>query len=321
MRRFVLVLAVLLLLPASGCLRDFDEQDPENRVHLRSIDVSAPEVTSGSVLLEVTTTLDNRGADSDPISLVVKAFSLTTGFLEVTESTPNRTIAEDKTVPVPVTLDVPRRSGYRIEVQVYEDGRVVETGRVEVSNVAALEPTVHETGVEIETMEFLVRNVSENRVRIESQIYLTNEGAADSRRLRLQVKARDVETGLLADQAWIDVDAVPPEETRIREVDLEVPDGHNYAVEAVLWDDNLTVERGEDTVQLLPKTVQASDEEIVVSDPQIEDFVRDDTGRSDDADGNREPPSDVAETPGPGLAAGLAALAVTAIALARRRWN
>lgn len=325
MRRLALVLALLLVLPASGCLRDFDEQRPENRVHLRGIDVAAPHVSSGSVLLEVNTTLDNRGADSDPISLVVKAFDQRTGFLQVTETTSNRTIAEDKTVSIPVTLDVPRRSGYRIEVQVHEDGRIVETGRVTVSNVAALEPTIHETSVAIPTMEFLVRNVSENRVRIESQIYLTNEGDDDSRPLRMQVKARDIETGLLADQAWRDVASIPPEETRIHEVDLEVPDEHNYAIEAVLWEGNLTVERGEDTVQLLPTTTKKADEDIVVSDPRIEDFLDEDRGRDGDAAdrGARAPTEsgDHAETPGVGVLAGLAVLAATAIALSRRRWN
>lgn len=320
MQRVVAVLLVLSL-TLTGCLRDMQEPGPSNRLDLRGIDVAAPHVSSGSVRLEVNTTLDNAEADSEPIRLVVKAFDSQTGFLVRTETTPNRTLGEDTTRSLTVELDVPRRSGYRIEVQVYEGGRLVETGQVTVRNLAALEPTAHETALAIQTMEFMVRNVSDARVRIETQVYLTNEGSDVSRELRMQVKARDVQTGLLADERYVPVPRIPAEETHILPVDLEVPDRHNYRVEAVLWDGNLTVERGQGAVQLLPTMRVNASEDIVVSEPRIEDFVRSGDHRGDRAIGDRDERSETAETPGPGAVAVVALIGAVAVAWTRRRWT
>lgn len=319
MRWLALVLVVSMLLPAAGCIRDFDERERDNRVRLRSIDVAAPRVTTGSVELAINSTLDNRGADSDPIQVKVKAFDERTGFLEATKIAPNRTIEEDKTVSIQVTMDLPRRSGYRIEVEVYEAGQIVETGRVVVRNVTSLEPTVHETSVAITTMEFLVRNVSSSRVLIETEVYLTNEGTRDSTPLRMQVKARDADTGLLADQVWTEVGSIPPDETRIRSVDLDVPDEHNYVVDVLLWDGNLSVEQGQGTVQLLPTMTKKADEEIQVTDPEIEDFLGEDRDE-DHARGDRAPSGEgaAAETPALGPALALALLAGLAVAIRRR---
>lgn len=319
MRWIALALVVSMLLPAAGCIRDFDERGRDNRLRLRAIDVAASRVTTGSVVLAIDSTLDNREADSDPVQVKVKAFDEQTGFLEATEIAPNRTIEEDKTVSVQVTVDLPRRSGYRIEVEVYEDGQIVETGRVVVRNVASLEPTVHETSVAVTGTEFLVRNVSASRVRFETEAYLTNEGTQGSQPLRMQVKARDADTSLLADQVWTEVGSIPADETRIRSVNLEVPDGHNYVVDVVLWDGNLTVEQSRSTVQLLPTTTKKADEEIQVTDPEIEDFVRED-GDDRRREGDRAPSGEgaQAETPAPGATFALALLAGLALALRRR---
>lgn len=322
--RWLLALSVLLAAPLTGCVRDFDDPGPENHVSLRGIDVAAPEVTTGTVTLLVNMSLDNRNARSEPVHLVVKAFDANTGFLVETQRTRNMTLGEDKTVPVELRLHVPRKSGYRIEVEVFEGGRIVETGRVTVRNVDALEPTVHETALAVEQLEFIVRNVSASRVQIEAQVYLTNEGAEPSRPLRLQAKARDVDTGLLADQAWGTVPVVEPGATRIHAVNLTVPEDHNYVVEATLWDGNFTVEKGQGTVQLLPKMTKKANEEIVVSDPKIEDFVRergDQEGRERAADRPSGAREAVSETPGPGALAALAAIAGAAALLARRRWT
>lgn len=318
MRWLALLLVVSLLVPATGCIRDFEDRERHNRVDLRSIDVAAPSVTTGTVDLAVNATLDNRGSESDETRLRVKAFDTQTGFLEETKETANRTLTEDTTVTVGVLLELPRRAGYRIEIEVFEGGRIVDSGHVTVRNLASLEPTIQETSVSISEMEFMVRNVSRDRVRIETQLYLTNEGAGDSGPLRLQVKARDVETGLLADELWTDLGPIPPQQTRIESVELDVPDEHNYAVEAALWDDNLTVEKGQGTVELAPTSIRNASETIEVKDPSVEDFLREEQDRDRErGQGDRGAEAQTQETP----ALGAAVLAVLAAAAVAWRWR
>lgn len=319
-------LLVALVVPAAlaGCLRDPDEFQ-ENFVRIHGIDVSAPEVSSGSVLLVVNTTLDNAFGESGPIRLVVKAYDTATGFLTLTEEARPGMLDEDRTVGVEVELRVPRAQGYRIDVAVHEDGQLVQTGQVVVRNVDALEPTLHETDLRFEGIDFLVTNVSSGRVRIEAKVQFTNTGDAPSSSLRMEVKARDLATRLLGDEAERTVPRIGPEETQEVAVTLEVPDRRNYEVEVVLWDGNVTVERGMGTVQLLPTIEKPKDTELVVTEPHIEDFVRNDRGAAESADGafDRRGHSlneQAEEAPGPGVLLVFSLVAGVA-ALTRRRWR
>jgi hypothetical protein len=319
----LIALVLVLAAPLAGCIRDFDEREQPNRMNLRGIDLSAPSVTTGTVTLTVSATLENRGAPSDSMYVVVRAFDTETGFLVDTQRTDNRTLDEDTTTHHTVTFTVPRKSGYRVEVDVYEAGQVVETGRVTVHNVAALEPTTYESSLKIDPIEVSVTNVSGDRVRLDAEVYLTNQGSSPSRSVDLQVKARSIDTGLLADEARTRVPEIQPERTQITRATLTVADDHNYRIDAVAWDDNVSVERGTTTVQLLPRETIPEDEEVVTQNPNIEDFVHGDdardTGSREAADGEEASYDESAETPGPGAMLALVAIGATATVAAWRR--
>jgi len=312
--RGLLLALALLPLALSGCLRE--DLGPENRLAIAGVDVSAPRVSSGSVWLAVNVTLDNAAGVSGPVRVVVKAFDTGSGLLVVTNEAAPGAIPKDQSVPVLVVVQVPRTSGYRVEVQVLEDGRIAQTAQVQVSNVGALQPNLVDAGLRIAGMDFTVRNATLGRAAIQAAVYLTNEGASASRALRMQVKAREVNTSLLADERWADVPPVALEETRTAAVLLDVPTDQNYEVEAVLWQGNITVERSTGAVQLLPTFTRNLSEELVVTHPDIARFVRDDelARKAADAGGR---PSAAMGAPGP--EAGLAALAVVGLAIALRR--
>jgi MYXO-CTERM domain-containing protein len=89
-----------------------------------------------------------------------------------------------------------------------------------------------------------------------------------------------------------------------------LPQGHNYGVEALLWDGNVVVERGRGTVQFAPTTTVEEGEEVVVSEINLDAFRS--PGDAEDAESHSEPT--------PGLGAGAAALALAGLAfLVRRR--
>lgn len=268
-RRAALLLAVLPLL-AAGCLREFEEP---NFLRIVSIDAAAPRVSSGAALLVVHVTLDNGGGASGPVRVAAKAFDLSTGLLARVNDTSLGSVAKDRSVPLALGLEVPRQSGYRVEVVVYEDDRIAQTGQLTVSNVGALQPNLFDTGLRIGAMDFIVRNVTGRGVDIQAGVYVTDEGIAASRPLRMQLKAREVTTGLVSDEAWVDVPGVGAEETRIVSAVLQVPGGYNYEVEAVLWDD-IMVGRGTGKVQLLPTFTKDTSQELMVTRPEIRDFVR-----------------------------------------------
>lgn len=312
-----LVLVLLLPLALAGCLRE-DVDDP-NHLRIAGIDVAAPRVTSGFATLVVNVTLDNGQGASGPVRVVVKAFDTASGLLVRTGEAAPGALPKDRTIAVSVALEVPRQSGYRLEVEAYEDERAVQSASVTASNLGALQPTLFATGLQLGPLDFLVRNVTGDRVAIDAAVYLTNEGAGPSRPLRLQAKAREVSTGLLSDEAWTAQPAVEMEATRAVAVPLEVPDGYNYEVEAVLWDGDHVVGQARGRVQLLPTFTRNTSEELVVTHPEIRDFVRD---RAEEARLREDlaQRTEAARTPFPGAVLALAIVAVAA-GLARRRRN
>ncbi len=307
---FALLVPILLL---AGCINEFEDPAPQHYMRISGIDVSAPTVTSGQVELLVAVSLDNTAAKSPEVELQVKAFDTATQLLVTSNQTTVGAIEKDKTEVVEIGLWVPRVSSYRLDVLVSEDGRTVQRGSVQVGNVVALERNLFETGLSISEMDFLARNVSGSRVTIAAKIYITNEGSAPSKELRMQVKAREVSTALLADEAETVVEAIGPEATETAEVELNVPGGYNYQVEAVLWDGEFIVERGAGNVQLLPNFTKPKGQDLIVSTPRIDDFVN----TPPEGAGGGAPT--MSRTPGPGLLVAIVGLATVAILVSRRK--
>lgn len=321
------LLASLLALSGAlaGCLQEFE--DPHH-VRIVGVDLAPASVLSQDVVLNVTSTLDNRGGGaSGELKLVAKAYSEESGFLVAENETRVGRLAGDTTMPVGTFLRVPRAGAIRIDVSIFEDEQGLQSASVSARNLGALDPQVLDTGLRVRDMDFLVRNVTTEgnltRARIQADLYVTNEGDAASEDLRVQVKAREIQTRLVADVAWIETGSIPPGATVIRSADLTVADDYNYLIEVVTWRGDVVVARNEDTVQLAPTFVKPTDQELVTTNPNVNDFLQKGNQltsptsyEGDFAAGRSAEPA----VPGPGAAAALLALVVAfLVVLARRR--
>ncbi|HET6398828.1 MAG TPA: hypothetical protein VFH47_04675 [Candidatus Thermoplasmatota archaeon] len=322
MRPVAVVLALSCAALLGGCT-DFEEGPARNQVGIIRVDVAAPVVTAGTVQLDVQVTLDNVAARSGQLNLTVKAFDTTTGMLVATVPRPVGEMPKDrsKTVSIPVTVS--RDASYRIEVLLHQDDRLVQRAQVQASNLRNLEPTEYDTGLRIDAIDVQVQDVKDGRATLRCPVYLTNEAGAASRALRLQVKAREVSTGLIADEEWVDVASIGPDRTRPVNVVLQVPDDFNYELQAFLWDGDVIVERGTGRVQLLPTYTEPQGQRVTVTNPDISlfrepggDYLFD--GSRPRADPGYQDTDEEGATPGPSLALLGLALAVAAIAFRRR---
>ncbi|MCD6207953.1 MAG: hypothetical protein J7J06_08210 [Methanosarcinales archaeon] len=269
--RIMLLCGILLIsLTTCGCLRDFEE----SRLRVTDIDISPERVTSTSVLLNVTTYVENYGNEgSGEAKLLLKAFDSASGLLVGETTTTAGSIDKSKTLPVSQLIDVKREGGYRIDVVLFEDEKRLRQRSVSIYGIGDLTPNINDIGIRIQEMDFLVENVTGSRVTIGVDLYLTNEGDFTSEDLPMLIKAREVDAGLLADKVWISTGSIEKEKTIINSCEIAVPDGYNYIVEALIWKNDTIVERGEGVVQLNPKRTIPKDEEIVSSDIRVEDFM------------------------------------------------
>ena len=283
----VIFLLVSAFVATTGCIRSFEEP---SRLQISKIDIAKERVKSSFVELAVTTYIDNNGEKSDNASLLLKVYNIQTGLLEIQAQDDIGAVGKEKSASVVQHIELPKAGDYRIETVLYEGGskiknnerydyeygKVVNSGEISIYDLKNLKPDIHDIGIEISEMDFIVRDVDNGTVVIENDLYLINEGRTQSGNYSMLVKARELNAGLIADKVWVTTGHINPETTVIKSVKLTVPDNYNYVVEALIWNNETIVKRGEGIVQLNPSIKLEEKERIEEQQIRTEDFKRSD---------------------------------------------
>lgn len=318
----IISLIVSLFVSSTGCIRSFEEP---SRLQISKIDIASEKVKSSFVELAVTTYVDNYGEQSGNSSLLLKVYNTQTEMLEAQVQDDIGTVGKKKSTSIIQHIELPRSGDYRIEVLLYEDGartgdeqrneygRMVSSGQLKIYDLENLKPDIHNIGIEISEMDFIVRDVANGSVVIENDLYLVNEGRERSGNYSMLVKIRELNAGLIADKKWIQTGHIEPETTVIKSVELTVPDNYNYVVEALIWNNNTIVKRGEGIVQLNPNIKLEENERIEQQQMKAEDFRRSEAEMM-------SPEAEYAEQqPGFGILLAMSAIGIVAV-LRRRRY-
>ncbi|MFW5986913.1 MAG: DUF7490 domain-containing protein [Methanohalophilus sp.] len=297
---------MISLVSTSGCLRSFEE---DSQLQIINIDVMAKDVRSAFVDLNVTMYVENSGetASNNNTTLTMKAYNTRTGLLETEKESPIGNIPAESTREVTIPVNLPKKDGYRVVALVFEDGSRKTGRQITLNNIEDLQGSLETPGVEINEMDFMVREVADNKVLIQNDIYLTNEGIGENKNYRMLVKAREMDARLIADKAWIDTGMFAPDETVIRSVNLSVPDNYNYAVEVILWENNTIVRQGVDYVQLNPEEEIDKNKRLQTKDIDSGDFVVEgfDEAVVEEESASEYPTEEPMGAPGPGILSAL----------------
>jgi len=250
--RFLLLATCALLICSAGCLK-------EGSMEITGIEVAPVAVTAGDVTLNVSVSVERTsGSGAGRPTLIVRAIDTGTG-LRVNESSGEiALVGGGGAIIASSDIVLPRRGSYRLEAQVFEDGKRRASGELTVSSLERLPPDDARTTATMVDMDFIVRSVAQGRATIMAEVSFTNEGSEPSLPLSIEVKAREFDAGLLGDRQWTTLDPVRPGATVVRNVTLSVPDQYNYEVEAVLWRGDVIVERGSRPLLLVPNATKES---------------------------------------------------------------
>jgi len=317
----VLALSAVVATLAPGAIARPQPDEPPGRVGLSELNVQPDEVGGQTANLHVDARIQHRGGATDDVSVELRAIDLDTGFVAESRTLSVSRLDGDRERSVAGTLSVERSGGYRIEALVFVDGERVAAGHRRVEGVGTLQPEYARTPVEfhrferadLPVVEFAISDADGNRTRLDVTTYLTNAGDAPAGDLELVVKARQVDSGVVADRETVAVGSIEPGRTARPSATLTVPDGYNYYLDAVLWKDGVVVGTVREAATLDPtKTVPVN---------ETTQEVGLDVGEFEQEGGSSGAKTTVTSSDGqPGFGPGAAVAAIAAAALLRRRY-
>jgi PGF-CTERM protein len=323
----VVVGSVVFAVAVPGVLAERGgESVRESYLSLQEPRVSTGAVGGETAELSLDVRLDHRGGTARNVTVEVQAVDADTGLVATTERKRLGNLSGNREVRTRVNVSVERQGGYRLDIRVYEDGDRVATGRTQVRGVESLVPQYARTSIEFHRFEsgggdlpvisYTPSETGNNRTTLETQTWLTNRGDESAGGLELVVRARQVESNLIADRATVEIGEIRPGRTATPTVDLAVASNYNYYLDAILYRDGVIVGTATSPAMLDPTR------------PVPENTTREEVDfDAGDFTGSTPTPRREADTPvmtasrGPGfgaLAAMVALLAVAALAIRRR---
>lgn len=334
-REWLLAGAIVALVTATvigaalvpGAVADRSDEVVEGDLHLQEIVITDGRVGGETVDLETDVRLAHRRGVSENVTVEFRAVGLESGLVTDSRVVEVGRVSGDREVSVQETLTVERGGGYRVEAIVYRDGERRSTGAKEVRGTGALTPAYADVPVEfhrfargeLPVVEYSVAEAGDNRTALSVSTYLTNTGETRAEGLRLVVKARQVESGIVADEREVTVDGVAPGQTSTPEASLTVPSQYNYYLDAVLWKDGVIVDTARAGASLDPTErvpTNTTEREVGL---QVGDFERDGGGR-EDGDSRTAQSEATPGSSGPGFGIAAVVLAVLgAVLLARTK--
>jgi len=278
-----LVLASVLILSFGIALLKSDvlQHEPEpwippSSLNIREVDVKPVEVTSARIDVNVTAYINHAGGKTKNASMLIRAISSDTRLLQTQVSAPISETGSDleKTVTVSTDLKLERNGGYDLNILLFDNGSIRDSGSVSIRGLDALIPESKRSGVVLNNIDFTVSGVSAGKVSIKSDIYLENRGPDASENLKMTVKAREAASNLLADKTGTETGVIVSEATAVKSVSLVVPDGYNYMIVVELWRGDTLINSWEKPVLLAPtKTVPKESVEKKMN-IEVSKFVR-----------------------------------------------
>ncbi|HIH43961.1 MAG TPA: hypothetical protein HA257_02405 [Candidatus Methanoperedenaceae archaeon] len=270
----ILVLGALIVVIGEDVLKEDVVTPPAGHLSIREVDVRAEKVSGETVQLNVSVFLDHGGETVHDSYILLRAVNMDSGLKVDEASTAVPEISGERTARVFSRLVLPRTGRHEVSMMVFIDGSVRDRGSVVINGLGGLEPESHRTGVKVSDIVFVIKEVRGDRVIVEPRMYLDNYGSNESEDLRLQVRAREVDSNILAGDTLVQTSRIPPESTVIRNAELDIPAQQNYIVEVLLWKKDALSGRWSSALNLAPTKRLASTEKEISVPLNVSKFVR-----------------------------------------------
>ena len=327
----VVLATVLAAVLFPGALADRSEPQPDGEIRMEEISISAAEVGGERLTLATDVRLEHTEGISENVTVELRAVGLNSELTETSKTIDVGTVDETSELSAAGTLRVERGGSYRIEAVVYRNGVRETTGSKTVRGTEALTPGYPDSPVEFHrfarhdfpAIDYEIADSDDDSATLDVETYVTNGGEASTDDLTLVLKARQVESSIVASEREIDVGSIGSSQTATPRSELTVPSGYNYYLDAILFNNGVIVDTARSGASLDPtERVQANETERDV-ELEIGDFDPDDQQDRDDRESAGDEGDDAdgaaSDGAGPGLGVAVAILAAVGFGLRARR--
>ncbi len=271
-----ILIAFLIVLFVPNVISTVPGEITEGRAQIQDVDVSVNKVPGETVNLKTITRLRHRGGVSKNLSVMIRATSLN-GILQTTKTKEVKEIQGDREIKVINNISVKREGGYRIDAILYKQGERIDIEPKRVDGVGRLNPNFATSTVDFHRfqnhppIEYSIDQVSGKTVNLKVTTYLTNKGN-ETRDLELVLKARQSDSNILADEKRIQIGTLNRGKTAKPTTTLEVVDGYNYYLDAVLWNGNSIIAEERSVANLNPTETIKANETVREVGIEVSDF-------------------------------------------------
>lgn len=320
----VLLATVLATVLFPAALADRSDPQPDGSLQMEEISIAAAEVGGERLTLTTDVRLAHIEGASGNVTVELRAIGLNSGLVEARQTRVVGSVDGQQEVSATGTLRLERGGDYRIEAIAYRDGVRTATGSKTVEGTEALTPGYPDSPVgfhrfarhDFPAIDYEIANSGGETATLDVETYVTNSGEASTGDLSLVLKARQVESGIVAAEQEIGVDSIGASQTARPASELLVPTEYNYYLDAILYNDGVIVDTARagatlDPTERVPANDTEREVELDVGDFDSDDEVNDpDQGSEEDASsGDYEDDASNSDDGGPGFGIAIALLA------------
>ena len=247
------VAMLLVLVLAAGCM---SSQPPAGYVTIRSVDVSIPDGQPPSNITRVVAVpyLDAVYDDVDGVDLQVIAKEAGTDIVVEETVLSIGTLTSGKTTKKEITLTLENGRGYDIWVTIWQDGRMRESGSVNVflpDRTVATQRLAYSL-LTVSAIDVMTPDIDADPITLEIITGIANSGGS-SGNLMMEIRAVNLQTGITAVRESRPLGTIPGDLGVEKRVSITVPNGYDYEIRIRLVEDGAAFATSTGRITLAPQ--------------------------------------------------------------------